>query len=330
MALDQATVERASRLAFHARRVVEGLRAGPHKSPLFGSSVEFAEHKEYTPGDDLRYIDWKLYGKADRWYIKRFEEETNLTCWLLVDQSASMTWAGGGATAGGSWWRRLISGASAGGAPSELGPGVPDGSKLAWATLLAASISHLLTTQGDQVGLVTFGGGAPAVLAPRSQPSHLHAILRTLVNAPAAGEADLAKALGDFAPRLRQRGVVVVISDLLEDVDGVFQAMRALRPHRQDVVLFHVLDPDELTFPYKDVSRFVDPEDPSRQLLTDPKEIREAYLEVFRAFLEDVRRRCLEAQVEYVLADTSVDVGPTLAAWLARRAAQDSGRRRGV
>lgn len=324
--MDRETAERVSRLHFKSRRIVEGLRSGPHKSPFFGSSVEFAEHKEYAPGDDLRHIDWKLYGKADRYYIKRYEEETNLIAYFLVDQSASMTYAGSQlANEKRPWWRRAL--ANSRRPKAELAEHIPDGSKLAYSTLLTASLAHLLLKQGDQVGLMTFGGGRREILIPRSQPSHLHAVMQTLITAPQPGRAHLEQALSDFAPRMKQRGVVFLISDMLEDLDPIFRALKGLRPHRHDIVLLHVLDPDELGFPFEEVSRFEDPEDRSLSLLTDPRDIRDAYLKELHGFLGDIRQRCIQSRIDYRLVDTSLSVSSTLSQFLAERAGRRRGRR---
>ena len=307
---DRDTITRVSRLSFRARRIIEGLRSGAHRSPYYGSSVEFAEHKEYTAGDDLRFIDWKLFGKSDRYYVKRFEEETNLVAWLLVDQSASMTYRSSGLPPLDiPWWqrltRRVVRPPPSPEQVSDFGPHVPPGSKLAQASLLAACLGYLLVEQGDQVGLSTFGGGGQVVIPPRARPGHVQALMTALVDAPQPGKADLDRALANFSPRLDQRGVVFVLSDLLEDSDRVFKAVKLLRTRRNDVILFHVLDNDELTFPFTDVARFQDPEDRSQELLTEPREIRDAYLEELHTWLGQVRQRCRELEVDYVLVNTS-------------------------
>jgi uncharacterized protein (DUF58 family) len=203
----------------------------------------------------------------------------------------------------------------------------PAQTKLDYATLLAASLAYLLIGQGDAVGLYTFGDGDARYLPPRTRPSHLHTLMGTLAGIAPNGEGQIARALADFAPRVSRRGLVVLISDLLEDPEEVLQTMKNLRTHRNDVVVLQVLHGDEVRFPYDEVSQFEDPEDRSRQLIADPREMRDGYLKELKEFLELVRRRCFEAQVDYMLMDTGTPVSRALANFLARRAAPRRGQR---
>ncbi len=329
---DRDTLAKVARLTLRARRVVEGVRAGTHRSPLQGASVEFAEHKEYTPGDDLRHIDWKLLGRLDKYYIKRFEEETNLQAYLLFDTSASMAY-GGVETHVPGWWRRIRprsltrarAAPEAHGGVADAG-GEPDTTKHAHAVLLAAALAHLLTNQGDAVGIATFGGGDTRFIPPRSRRGHLGVLMEVLAGIEPAGTGGIAAALADFAPRVTRRSLVVLISDLLEDPEAILSTMKTLRTHRNDVVIFQVLHSDELRFPYDDVSRFVDPEVGGSGVVIDPRDIREGYLRELDRFLRLVRTRCLDARVDYHLIETDRPVADALAAFLAGRM-KEGGRR---
>ncbi len=330
---DRDTLAKVGRLTLRARRVVEGLRAGTHRSPLQGASVEFAEHKEYTPGDDLRHIDWKLLGRLDKYYIKRFEEETNLVAYLVLDTSASMGFRGlDGPRA--PWWTRM------GRRFRSAGPGMAgtvDGSdrdrnegrgesKHDHAVLLAAALAYLLMGQGDAVGVSTFGGGDSRFVPPRAHRSHLNVVMEVLSSIHPAGRGGIAEALAEFAPRVTRRSLVVLISDLLEEPEAILETMKTLRTRRNDVVVFHLLHPDELTFPYDDVSRFVDPEESDGGLVVDPREIREGYLQELDGFLSTIRQRLLESRVDYNLIDTGRPVADALATFLAGRL-REGGRR---
>lgn len=321
-ALDAATLARVEQLTLRARRIVEGLRSGLHRSPFHGASVEFAEHKEYAPGDPLRFVDWKLFGKSDKYYVKRFEEETNLMAWILLDVSASMGY-GRAAAASGSWWQRLRRRGTTG--PSGLESGGPEIRKIDQAVLLAASLCMLLLNQGDAVGLFTFGRGADILLPPRARASHLQALLTQLVSVKPAGDGLVSAALESFAPRVQRRSLIILISDLLEDPDRVLSTMKSLRTLRNDVLILQVLHEDELTFPYEDVSLFEDPEDPVQTLIADPREVKEGYQRELEAFLANIRRRCAEAQVEHRLIGTGTSIPAALGELLASR--QRGGRR---
>ncbi len=333
---DRDTLAKVGRLTLRARRVVEGVRAGTHRSPLQGASVEFAEHKEYTPGDDLRHIDWKLLGRLDKYYIKRFEEETNLQAHILLDTSASMAY--GGLDPGApSWWRRLGRRRSPGRATRHTDSAArgttatarpEDGSttKHDHAVLLAASLAYLLMAQGDAVGVNTFGGGDTRFVPPRTRKGHLGVVMEVLAGIHPAGTGGIATALAAFAPRVTRRSLIVLISDLLEAPEDILETMKTLRTRRNDVVIFHVLHPDELSFPYDDVSRFVDPEAGGAGIVIDPREIREGYVQELGRFLDLVRNRCLEARVDYNLVDTSRPVAGALATFLAGRSKEGGGR----
>src|SRR6478752_4907980 len=273
--LDPVSLARMKNLELRARSVVEGALSGMHRSPHHGSSVEFAEHKEYAAGDEIKHIDWKAYGKFDKYYVKRFEEETELRAYLLVDTSASMAYQGGGV------------------------------SKLDYAKYLAAGLAYLLLRQQDHVGMVAFGEKLKGYLPPRSRGGHLADLLQSLDALDAGGKTDLPRALSYVSEVAQRRSLIVVISDLLDDGKGeVRHLLRGLRARKHDVAVFHVLDRDELTLPFEGTTVFESMED-DRRLLAEPADVRKAYLREVERFVEGYRRGLAEGDVEYHLVDTS-------------------------
>jgi uncharacterized protein (DUF58 family) len=292
--LDPEALARIANLHLRARTVVEGVLSGLHKSPHRGQSVEFAEHKEYSPGDDVRHIDWKALGKFDKYYIKRFEHETNLRAYLVVDASASMGFASGPLT------------------------------KLAYASTVAASLAVLLSRQQDAVGLCVAHGERLEFVPPRSSPAHVSAIAELLSGEKPDGGTDLgslARALAEKAPR---RALLLVFSDLFENggvgSEGLRQLLQ-LRSLRDEIAVFHVLDPAELDFPFEDPTLFLSMED-DRRLETHPLQLRDGYLEAFGRFLEDTRRLCRERDVDYELLRTDEPLDRGIVRFLARREGQ--------
>jgi len=291
--LDAQTLARLSGVRLRARAVMEGVLSGLHKSPHQGQSVEFAEHKEYAPGDELRHMDWKAYGKFDRYYVKRFEHETNLRASLVVDASASMGYRSGAL------------------------------SKLEVATSLAGALCYLLVRQQDAAGLTLLSDGAMRELPPRASAGHLNVLLEALEGLTPKGPVNLATAADHVAEKVRGRAMVCVFSDLFEDGPEGLKRMLSLRQRRNDVVVFHVLDPAELTFPFEDPTLFLSMEDSAR-IEVNPREIRESYLEEFGAFLAACRGACAEAGVDYELVRTDEPLDQVLLRFLSRR----QGRRR--
>lgn len=285
---DPVVLARISNLTLRARRVVEGLMAGLHRSSLRGLSVEFSEHRAYAPGDELRRIDWKLFGRQDRYFVKEYEAETNLRAHLFVDASASMGYAGAGV------------------------------SKYDCAATIAASLAYLMLLQRDAVGLVVMGPAGPKVLAPRSQPHHLHAIIAELEAARPAGRTDVRAALAEVAGGLHRRGLCVLISDLLDDPDGLELGLRHLHHRRNDLMVLHLADRDELELPFAKVTRFVDLEDPL-ELTTDPREIRAEYRAAMAEHLGRVRGLCRRSGADYELVVTDEPLDGALVRYLARR-----------
>lgn len=271
--LDPVALSRLSNLELRARAVVEGALSGLHRSPHHGSSVEFAEHKEYAPGDEIKHIDWKAYGKFDKYYVKRFEEETELRAYLLLDCSASMAYAGAGV------------------------------SKLDYARMLAASLAYLLLRQQDQVGMIAFGERLRGYLPPRARSGHLRDLLTALDGVEAAGRTDLPRALAYLSEVVQRRSLIVLFSDLLGTDEQVRHLLRGLRARQHDVVVFHLLDKDELTLPFEGTTVFESMED-ERKLLADPGAVRKAYLKELHRFVDEYRVGLAEGDVEYHLVDT--------------------------
>jgi len=296
--LEPAAVARLADLKLRARTIVEGALAGLHRSPHHGASVEFAEHKEYSPGDEIRHIDWKAYGKFDKYYVKRYEEETELRAWLVVDCSASMGYAGAG--------------------PRPV-------SKLTYASWLAASLSYLLLRQQDQAGLVAFADSLRAYVPPRARSGHLGNLLESLESLRAEGATDLARAVDYLSGVARRRSLLILFSDLLETGEAAVRLLRGLRARQHDVVLFHVLDGDELRLPFEGPCVFEGIED-GREVYADPGAVRREYLAAVEQFVSACRRGCAEGDVAYHLVDTSRPPSRVLLEFLRARA--DVGRSR--
>ncbi|MDF1565754.1 MAG: DUF58 domain-containing protein [Deltaproteobacteria bacterium] len=279
-ALDPAVISRLGSLQLKARQVVEGVLSGLHRSPHRGQSVEFAEHKEYAPGDEVRHIDWKAYGKFDKYYVKQFEHETNLRAYLLVDCSRSMAYA------------------------SQPG-GV---SKLDYAKVVAASLAYLLARQSDAVGLIAFGSKVRQYLPARASGTHLHELVDRLDALRPEGETDLAAAVDALSERARRRALVLVLTDLLDPEPESLKILRSLRHARHDVAVLHLMDRAEVDFPFEDPTLFVGMED-DRSLQVSPTQIRESYLEEVAAFIEQARQSLRESDVQYrqVITDEPYD-----------------------
>lgn len=293
MSIDPQTLAKIAKLQLRARHAVEGYMAGQHRSPSRGFSIEFAEHREYVPGDDLRYVDWKALARSDRFYLKQFEDETNLRCWLAVDASQSMAYQGSAAP-----W-----------------------SKLAYAQTLAAALAWLILHQQDAAGLALFDQRLRAVLPPASRPAHLEAILSVLEAAQAEGRSALGSALDALAQRLKRRGLVIVISDCLDALEDLLIGLKHLRYRQQEVLLVHVVDPAELELPFTGWTRFVGLEG-LPTVDADPAAIRQAYQEEVSQFCQTLSRGCLEQQVDYARVRTDQPLDEALRWVLARRMAQ--------
>jgi len=288
--LDPQTLARLQGLELRARSIVEGYVAGMHRSPYHGFSVEFAEHREYVAGDDLRHVDWKVFGKTDKVYLKQYEEETNLVCYLLLDTSESMRYQSEGAAL----------------------------SKLEYAQCAAAALAYLTLQQQDSVGLVTFDHEVRALLRPSGNPSHWKQLLRLMEDSRPERKTSTGPIFHDLAERLKKRGIVAIFSDLFDDVPAMLAGLKHFRHRRHEVVLFHVLDPAELDFPFEQTTLFKGLES-LPEVLSDPRALRKAYLEEFGAFVKQVQIGCREQRIDYVQLRTDQSLGLALASYLSLR-----------
>jgi uncharacterized protein (DUF58 family) len=288
--LDPTALARFGRLELLARLVVEGVMTGLHKSPFKGFSVEFAEHRQYGPGDEIRHIDWRAFGKSDRYYVKEYEEETNLKAYLVVDSSGSMAYAG-----------KTVS-------------------KFEHARRMAASLAYLMISQRDAVGLVTFDDALRALIPARSAPSHFSVLCKALEDTRPGGETPLSGILHALAERVRRRGLVVILSDGFDALDPLAEALRHLRHRRHEVLFFHTLAPEEQEFPFRRPSRFRNLERAGHDVRVDPAALRAAYLERFNAFRDGLKERVGAMGADYHHASTAEPVEKTLLDYLAARA----------
>lgn len=285
--LDPKTLDRIKRLDLRARLVVEGFLTGQHRSPYNGFAVEFATHREYTPGDDIRHIDWKVFSKTDRLYIKEYEEETNLKCTLIVDASKSMHYG-------------------------------QDRTKFDYAATAAASLAFLLQQQQDAVGLVTFNTKVLKALPASSHPNHLKLMLHELEQTQPDNKTDVAEVFPQLAQQTRSRGLVALFSDCFVDLNVLSDALRQFRLRRNEVIVFHVMHHDELTFPFDDNTLFRGLE-ADVQLHAEPRALRKTYLENVKNFQDEVRRICSSSGIDYVLVDTNDPLDATLGTYLTFR-----------
>jgi len=281
-------------LELRARLVVEGFVSGMHRSPYQGVSIEFAQHKEYVPGDDLRHLDWRVYGRSDRYYIKQYEEETNLRTHIVLDCSTSMRYP-------------------------EHDPADGRLTKFEYAATLAASLAHLLTRQQDAAGLITFDDAIRAELPPLSSQGHFRSIIRHLERARLEQPNDAVATLPRIAGRLHRRSMVALVSDLLIDPDVLIPTLERMRHGGHEVLVFHVLDLDERTFPFMDNTMFEGLEAPDQQVLVDPQSLKAAYLDALRDFESRLRRACTNSRIEYLGLSTGDPLDIALRTFLAAR-----------
>ncbi len=286
--LPSDVLARAEALGLKARTIVEGLRVGDHKSPFRGFSVEFVQHREYVPGDDIRHIDWKSYGRSERYTIKQYEQETNFIGHLLVDGSRSMLYGEG------------------------------ETNKLEYAKVLTAVLAYLIVHQRDSVGLNVFDSDWRVRLPISSQTGHIQTVLTTLESLQPQEKTGIAPLLEQLADQARRRGLVFLISDCLDNVDALLTGLQHLRFQGHEVTVFHLLHGDELQFPFDSMTRFDGLEIPDR-LMTRPQQIRSAYLKHLGAFLDQLRRGCEAQRCDYVLLDTTRPLAPVLSQYLAAR-----------
>ena len=286
--LDPAVVARLGTIDLKARTIVEGFLTGLHRSPYKGFSVEFAEYRQYIPGDDLATLDWKVYARLDRHFVKKFEEETNLTCHLLLDVSGSMAYASGGIT------------------------------KLQFGSYLAAALAYLMHRQRDSFGLIAFDDSISALLPASARAGHLRAVLLALERLKIGAGTDVAKPLHDLAAAVRKRGLVVLVSDLLDDPVRVLDGLKHFRYRGTDVIVFHILDPYELQFPFEQAARFRDMET-AAEVMAVPSTVRKGYLERMQGLIATYRRELGLVGIDYCLLDTSQPLELGLMSYLMTR-----------
>jgi uncharacterized protein (DUF58 family) len=287
--LKPEVIRQVARLDLRAKFIVEGFLAGLHASPFHGFSVEFSEHRKYTPGDDLKDLDWNIYAKTDKFYIKKFEAETNVTGYLVMDLSASMAWT----------YRQELT-------------------KFEYGICLAAALGYLMIHQQDPVGLITFDTKIQACLQPRSKRTQLGTILAVLSNLKPSGATDVANCLHQLAAMIRSKSLVMVFSDLLTDPEPVLESCHHLRHRGNDIILFHILDEAEVHFPFEGIIDFQDVEQ-DRKLTLDAKGMKPDYLRALKEFKEHYQTECSKAGIDYVPMDTSVTFDRALMEYLLQR-----------
>jgi uncharacterized protein (DUF58 family) len=281
-------ISRLNNLSLKARFVVEGFIVGLHKSPYHGFSVEFSEHRAYGAGDEIRHVDWKLWGKTDRFFIKQFEEETNLKSYLLVDQSLSMTYKSKKMT------------------------------KLEYAQILAASLGYLMLKQQDAVGLTLFDDRIRVNIPARSKRSHLNIILSQMQNIIAGPETTIAPILHKTAEAIKKRGLIILISDLFDDPDKVLSGLQHFRYKGHEVIVFHVLDPQEITLDFTQRTRFRDMES-GEEIVTDPWHIQSDYQKSMEQFCDYIKSNCRQKNIDYVQLSTDLPLDMALSEYLIKR-----------
>jgi uncharacterized protein (DUF58 family) len=294
--LNPEVLQKLGGLELVAREIVEGLRVGTHRSPLRGFSTEFAYHRQYAPGDSIRSIDWRIFGRTDRYYTKLYEAETNFDCYLLVDASSSMNYASGKV------------------------------SKLEYAKFIAASLAYMVLRQRDSVGLSIFDSEVRAYQPPRSSMSILMEFDRLLRDIKPTPRTSIAKQLHDITLMIKRRSLVVLVSDLFSDVDDILAGLDHLRFNGHDVVVFHTLDPHELEFPFKGAWCFegLEEEEP---LTTQADRIRDEYLTNFNEYIKSLREGCVASQIDYTTVNTSLPLDDILSEFIVKRQAMLNGGR---
>jgi len=287
--LKPETIAQLKKIELKARLVVEGFITGLHRSPYHGFSVEFAEHRQYQPGDEVKHIDWKVFGRTDKYFIKQFEEETNLRCVIAVDKSASMKFASKGNI-----------------------------SKFEYSIYLAAALSYMLIKQRDAVGVALYDSKLRTYLPPKSKPSYIYEILKILDAAVPSGTTGCSAALDELAERINRRGLIVLISDFLEDENSVINALKHFRHRNHEVVAFHLLDPMDLNFDFGMSANFVDMET-GEELVTQPHQIQKTYKNSVNNFIKNIESACRNHNIEYQTILTSDSFDKALRVFLSKR-----------
>ncbi len=286
---DPLVLARLSNLYLRARCVVEGLMSGIHRSRSKGFSVEFEEHREYSPGDEIRRIDWKALGKFDRYFIKETEDETNLRAYLLLDASASMDYGSNGIT------------------------------KFEYGSILTASLAYLILRQQDAAGVVTFSNRIESFIPPKAKRGYVFEILRDLEARRPSGETDAGKILQEIAGKMKRRGLVILVSDLLDDAEKILKALRLFRFNGNDVIVFHIMDSAEMELPFDGNILFEDMEQVDLKVTADPQTIRKVYRGVVEEFIDHLRKECHSNSIDYQLLSTSTPLDRALVSYLSWR-----------
>jgi uncharacterized protein (DUF58 family) len=286
--LDPSVLASLDNLELRARVVVEGFLSGLHKSPRRGFSVEFNDYRNYYPGDDMRHVDWKLYARSEKFYIKQYEDETNVRCFIALDTSASMDYTSGGV------------------------------SKFEYARTLASALAYFIMRQRDAVGLITFDDEVREFIPAKCRQPHLIRILRSLSQLESGTHTDVVKPLADLAAHLHKKSLVILITDMLDDESRVISALQNLRSMGNDVITFQIMDNAELNFPFNEPSEFIDLES-NESFITSPAAIREAYLKNLNEFLEYCRKQCQSSGVDYCLINTKDPLDEALSSYVSKR-----------
>ena len=286
--LEPEMVARLSNMSLRARLVVEGYIIGQHKSPFHGFSVEFAEHRAYGPGDEIRHIDWKLYGKTDRFFVKQYEEETNLRSYILLDTSRSMEYKS-----------------------NKI-------SKLDYGNYLSAALAYLMINQQDGVGLTLFDNQIQTFIPPRSKPSHVNTILTHLDKTGSGKDTDVGIVLHEMAERIKKRGLIILISDLFDETENIINGLKHFRHNKQEIIVFHVMDRKELNFDFSNRTKFKDMET-DEQITTEPWKIRKIYQKAIQSYQDELRLRCREQKIDYVPLFTDQNLDLALNEYLKKR-----------
>lgn len=287
--LDPVLLGKLANMDLVARCAVEGFIAGLHPSPFHGFSVEYSDHRNYEPGDELKFLDWKMFGRSDKLYIKQFQQETNTTIYILLDSSKSMSFAGDGSV-----------------------------SKIDYGSFIAAALTYMMLGQSDSVGLVLFGEQVRKQIPPRSRRTHLNRILVALQENKASGRTNLADILHTVAETTKRRGLVILISDLLDDVDDIYKGLAHLKYLSHDVIVFHTMDHQELNLDYEGLIQFEDLESGAK-MRAFPQSLRQAYRKRVGEFISDIEKTAGKSGIDYCLLDTSKPLDKALMAYLAKR-----------
>ena len=286
--MDVSTINKIDNLFLRAKLVVEGFIIGMHKSPYHGFSVEFSEHRPYGYGDEIKYIDWKLWGKTDRFYIKQFEEETNLKCHVILDKSSSMSY------------------------------GSHSINKFEYSKCLAASLIYLMIKQQDAVGLTTFDDKLNITIPPKSKVSHLNLLLQTMHNSETGGETDISLLLHSLAESIHKRGLIILISDLIDIEKDIIKGLRHFRHKGHEVIVFHIMDPKESNLDYDENINFIDLEN-QKELKIDARQIKSQYNKAFKNFCDYYKNECVKNNIDYIPINTMDSLDGSLMQYLIKR-----------